>query len=245
MAARVEHLAEGVTLYLGDCREIVPTLARPDAVISDPPYGMAWDTDSTRFSGGLRSNIKRGDGRADWGNIQQDAAPFDPAPWVAAADRVILWGANHYAARLSVGTTLVWVKKGSHLWGTFLSDAEVAWMKGGHGVYCREVSFPPPARAADAALGSLSPAHPTQKPIELMEWCIARAKVPPGALILDPYMGSGTTGVAAVRTGRRFTGIEIEPRYFDTACRRIAAEIARPRLPLGEPKPKPVQETMI
>lgn len=239
MGVRRERLAEGVTLYLGDCREIAPTLPRPAAVISDPPYGMAWDTDSRRFSGGSGPGRRFERGR-DWGGvIEGDAEPFDPAPWLAMADAVVLWGCNHFAQRLPVGTTLVWIKKGAHLFGTFLSDAELAWCSGGHGVYCREVSFSPPTRAMDAGGDPAMPVaiHPTQKPVELMEWCIQRARVPAGGAILDPYMGSGTTGVAAVRMGHPFTGIEIEARYFDVACRRIARELAQPRLPIEAPRP--------
>jgi len=206
------------TLYLGDCREIAPTLGRPAAVISDPPYGMSANTDSRRFTGG--NGVNRGEG-LEWGEIIGDAGPFDPAQWLQAAGRVVLWGANHYGAKLPVGTTLVWVKKAPHLFGTFLSDAEIAWMRGGHGVYCQEVSFPPPSRIAEAALGTGHPAHPTQKPVALMQWCIERAKVPSGGTILDPYMGSGSTGVAAVQMRHPFIGIEIEERYFDRACRRI------------------------
>lgn len=243
---RVEHLAEGVTLYCGDCREIAPTLPRPAAVISDPPYGMAWDTDSTRFSGGRSGELRRGPGR-DARPIVLDDEPFDPALWLRIAPLQVLWGANHYAQRLPVGTILVWVKKAAHLWGTFLSDAEIAWMSGGYGVYCYEVPWSPPARAIDAGGDVARPVsiHPTQKPVALMEWCIARLKVPAGGCILDPFMGSGSTGVAAVRMGHPFAGIEIDPGYFDTACRRIAGELARPRLPLPEPVRQPTQETLL
>lgn len=209
------------TLYLGDCRDIVPSLERPAAIVTDPPYGMGWDTDTTRFSGG---NHRRGAGRADFGDIVADDEPFDPAPWIAAADRVVLWGANHFAARLPVGTTLVWVKKAEHLYGTFLSDAEVAWCAGGHGVYCCSIPWSPPARAVDAGGDPCRPRsiHPTQKPVALMQWCIEKAKVPPGGVVLDPYMGSGSTGVAAVLSGHPFVGIELVPAYFEIACRRIA-----------------------
>ena len=203
------------TLYCGDCVEVLRTLPRVDAVITDPPYGMNWNTDSTRFGGGNRN---RGAGRQDWGNITGDAQPFDPAPWLQF-DRVVLFGANHYAARLPVGTTLVWLKKADHLFGTFLSDAEIAWMKGGNGVYCYRKQFPPPSRMAEAG-GDV--AHPTQKPVGLMAWCMDRAGVEQGAVVLDPYMGSGSTGVAAIETGRKFIGIEREPRYFDIACERIS-----------------------
>lgn len=136
--------AEGVTLYLADNRDVRDLLAA-DALISDPPYGMDCDTDSTRFSG---SNIKRGRGRDDYGEIAEDSEPFDPSPWLEYP-RCVLWGANHYAARLLIGTTLVWLKKDEHLWGTFLSDAEVAWMKGGHGVYAFRKPWNPPGKAMD------------------------------------------------------------------------------------------------
>lgn len=229
--SRIETLADGVTLYLGDCREIAPTLPRPAAVISDPPYGMSASVDSSRFSGGA---TRRGAGRDYGAAIIGDDEPFDPTPWLQG-ERVILWGLNHFPYGLHAGSALVWVKRNDAAFGSFLSDAEIAWKKGGRGTYC--------FRDADPNTGERQ--HPTQKPVALMEWCIRQAKVPAGGLILDPYMGSGTTGVAAVRMGHPFTGIEIEPRYFDTACRRIAAELARPRLPLPEPVKRPVQADML
>lgn len=209
------------TLYHGDCLEILPTLeaGSVDAVVTDPPYGMGHDTDSKRFSGGQRI-VGRGEGRDDWGEIANDDKPFDPAPWLAF-DRVVLWGYNHFAQRLPVGTTLVWIKKDDHLFGTFLSDCELAWMKGGHGVYAYRKQFPPPSRMAE---NNGVVAHPCQKPIGLLGWCMERAKVPTGGLVLDPYCGSGTTGVACVKTNRRFIGIEIEERHCEIAARRIEQE---------------------
>ena len=211
----LRHLSDTVTIALGDCR--VLKLPEADAVIADPPYGMGWDTDSTRFTYG---------GRNDWGRIANDNVPFDPVPWLDYP-RVVLWGQNHFAQRLPVGTMLIWQKKDPHLWGTFLSDAEVAWMKGGHGVYLYRENFAGFSRRAEA-WGEC--AHPNQKPVRLMSWCMDRAKVPDGALVLDPYMGSGTTGIACIRTGRRFFGVEIAPRYFETACERLTRELAQGRL---------------
>ena len=224
------------TLYLGDCRDILSTLPNVDAVISDPPYGMGWRTDSTRFSGGQRA---RGDGRSDWGAIHGDESDFDPSPWLEYP-RCVLFGANHFAARLPVGTNLVWIKKSDHLFGSFLSDAEIAWMKGGHGVYCYRQQFPPPSRMAE--FDGVSPAHPTQKPIRLMQWAIGIAKVPNGRLVLDPFMGSGTTGVACMNLGRPFIGIEREERYFDIACRRI--EQAQRQVRLFDDEPAHSQEQL-
>jgi len=221
----------GVRLYHARCEDVLPSLDRNeiDAVISDPPYGMDWDTDSNRFSGFGSSGLDgtRGGGR-EWSRITNDAEPFDPSPWLDF-ERVILFGSNHYSQRLPVGTTLVWVKKHDLHFGTFLSDAEVAWMKGGHGTYCHRDAGGATLREHEARNGG-NAAHPTQKPISLMRWCITKAKVPTNGLILDPFMGSGTTGVAAVREDRRFIGIECERRYFDIAVKRIDAELSQGKL---------------
>jgi site-specific DNA-methyltransferase (adenine-specific) len=208
---RVERIG-AAELWLGDCREVLPTLGHVDAVLTDPPYGMGWDTNCSRFSGGPpETQLRRGNGGRAWGDtIKGDDTPFDPTPWLALNVPTVLWGANHFASRLPVGTTLVWVKRNDDGFGTFLSDAEVAWMRGGHGVYCwRDMSMKAIERER---------AHPTQKPVGLMQWCIERTDA---GTILDPFMGSGTTGVACARLGRRFVGVEIEERYFDIACHRI------------------------
>jgi len=194
------------TLILGDCREVeLPSTA---AVVSDPPYGMGWDTKSTRFTGGDHGHRRKGEGRTDWGDVIADDRPFDPVPWLAFP-QVVLWGANHY--RLPTGTTLVWLKRLDPAFGSFLSDAEIGWLNRGHGVYCRRDM---------SLLGESSErVHPTQKPVGLMCWCVEMTS----GTVLDPFMGSGTTGVACARLGRSFIGIEIDPGYFDIACRRIEA----------------------
>ena len=213
---RVEKIGLA-TLYLGDCREIAPGLERTAAVISDPPYGMKADTDYTRFTAG---NSRRGKGVCH-SPVFGDDVPFDPS-WMLNFDRVILWGMNHFPASLSAGAALIWDKRSVGAEGTFLSDAEVAWLKGRRGCYIFRYIFAGSARAMDAGFGAYEmSAHPTQKPVALMRWCIEQAKVPPGGVILDPYMGSGSTGVAAVQMRHPFIGIEIEERYFNTACRRI------------------------
>lgn len=212
-------MAEPYTLYQGDCLDILPTLAGIDAVVTDPPYGMKWNTDSTRFRGGDHGHRRNGQGQPSRGLVVGDGKPFDPLPWLDFP-RVVLWGFNHYAARLPVGTTLVWIKRNDAAFGSFLSDAELAWMKGGHGIYCR--------RDLSHNAESNSRVHPTQKPVSVMKWCLDMAKVPIGATVLDPFMGSGTTGVACMQTGRRFVGIEIEPKYFEIARARIEKAAALP-----------------
>lgn len=202
-----------VTLLLGDCLDLFGQIGPVDAVVSDPPYGMRLNTNSGRFGGGHRNHPGAAPGR-DWGApVEGDDRPFDPSPWVGYP-KAILWGSNHFAASLPVGTTLIWIKRNDPAFGSFLSDAEVAWMKGGHGVYLHK----------DLSMYGLAKqrAHPCQKPIGLMKWCIDRLKLKPGATILDPYMGSGTTGLAAVEMGFNFVGIEYDPTHFATAERRIA-----------------------
>jgi len=202
---RVETIGNAV-LYMGDCREVLPTLGRVDAVVTDPPYGIKWDG---RVSVGKNGHGNTAARALHYGvTIKGDDTPFDPAPWIGYP-QVILWGCNHFAARLPVGTTLVWIKRMDGGFGSFLSDAEVAWKKDGHGVYCR--------RDTSLMGETLERAHPTQKPVGIMEWCVGMTD----GIVLDPFMGSGTTGVACARLGRRFIGVELEPKYFDIACRRI------------------------
>lgn len=219
---RIETIAEGITLYLGDCREILPTLPAISAVVSDPPYGINYE----RGAGGKGKHTKRNDAP-----ITGDVEPFDPAPWRQWP--CILWGANHYAERLPHGRWLAWNKLGDlQPWDDFC-DVEFAWQN---------------TRAADRIFSLMWKGivqgekvnggerwHPTQKPIALMRWCIEF--LPDADIILDPFMGSGTTGVAAVQLGRKFIGIEIEQKYFDVACKRISEALKQPDMFIERPKP--------
>lgn len=130
--------------------------------------------------------------------------------------RLSCGGANHFAQRLPVGATLVWVKRRPANFGKFLSDAEIGWKKGGHGVSCIDLEWSSQGRRSEG-FDNLS-LHPAQKPVALMAWCIERVK---SDTIVDPYMGSGTTALAALNAGRKFVGVELVPEYFDVACRRV------------------------
>ena len=223
-------------LILGDCRDILPTLGPVDAVVTDPPYGIGLNTDNSRFSGGSVASVaKRGKnlGSAAGRAIAGDAAPFDPGVLLGLPGDKIVWGWNNYPDRLPRGACLVWLKRNDDAFGSFLSDAELAWMSKGHGVYCRR-------DLSNAAIAN-ERVHPTQKPVSLMEWCLGF--LPKARTILDPFMGSASTGVACVRTGRAFVGVEIDPGYFDIACRRIEEAYRQPRL-FSEPTPTPVQEAL-
>ena len=219
---RIETLAEGVTLILGDCLAHLPIEA--DAVISDPPYGIGYVHSGAgktrRFNGGtLRASTPQ--------PIIGDSAPFDPEPWLQYP-LVVLWGANHYASRLPDGS--VWLAWDKHLqdlgMGLSFSAVEFAWTNhpGTRSHLFRHL-WHGGIRVGDAR--AQTPLHPTQKPVELMAWCMRVMKVRDGATVLDPYMGSGSTGIACIRTGRKFIGIERDPKHFETAAQRIRAELAK------------------
>ena len=205
----------GITIYNADCRDVLPGLGPVDLVLTDPPYGMNWNTNTDRFSGGSAASAgRRGLGKGNQDKIIGDDEPFDPTPWLTF-DRVILWGSNHFGARLPVGTTLVWIKRLDPAFGSFLSDAEVAWMKGGHGVYChRDLAMMAEAKNRK---------HPSQKPVGLMKWCIEKSKAT--GTILDPFMGSGTTLRAAKDLNRKAIGIEVSEEYCSIAARRLEQEV--------------------
>lgn len=207
MAMRTETIGNA-TLYLGDCREILPELPRTFAIVSDPPYGIAYK----KGSGGKGKHTVR-----NTEAITGDAEPFDPAPLLDFSD-VILWGANHYAARLPHGRWIAWDKlAGLESFDSF-SDVEFAWQKGRGKDRIFSHMWKGICKASEKGIGK-ERYHPTQKPIALMEFCIRQLTSPQA--IADPYMGSGTTGVAAAHAGLPFVGVEIEPGYFDVACRRI------------------------
>jgi site-specific DNA-methyltransferase (adenine-specific) len=223
-----------VRLWCADCLDLLPHLSGIDSVVTDPPYGMNWNPDSTRFSRDTTYTA----GNSEWERVAGDDVAFDPTPWLGFK-QVVLWGANHYANKLPIGTTLVWIKKPKEVFGTMLSDADIGWRKGNRGVYCFEHFFHPLQRGRDAGKPGQRAVHPTQKPLALMTWCVRMVE----GTVLDPFMGSGTTGVACVRTGRRFIGIEKEPKYFDIACRRIEAELRKTAL--LEPVPKIIQRSLL
>ena len=215
-----------VTLYCGDCRKILPTLGKVDAVVTDPPYGIA----HVKGAGGKGKHTRR-----NIAPIVDDDKPFEPSEWLRWP--CILWGANHYSTRLPHGRWLAWNKLGDlQPWDSF-SDVEFAFQNERAADRIFSLMWKGICQAEKADGGARG--HPTQKPIALMEWCLGF--LPDAEIILDPFMGSGTTGVAAVKLGRRFIGIEIEPRYFDIACRRIEEATRQPDMFV---EPAPTQETM-
>lgn len=199
---------EGIVIYHGDCRDILPQLPKVDLVLTDPPYGASWNTNYSRFS----------HGKNDKPAVVNDAMRFELS-WIRqSATELIVWGANYHAIP-DPGGFLIWDKRCRDGF-SFLSDAETAWWNGGTGCYIYNEN----AQRHRSTEGGL---HPTQKPVGLMEWCIRKAKAT--HCIIDPFCGSGSTLVAAKNLGRKAIGIEIEERYCEIAVRRLAQAV----LPLG------------
>lgn len=202
-------------LIQGDCREILPLLPKVDAVVTDPPYGIG-----ERMQGGT------------WGSAAKyaDFRRWDIAPsvdWLAdlCTDKeAIVWGGNYFPLPSS-RCWLAWDKQNAV---PTMSDVELAW-----------TNLDRPAKRISLPVGVHEHGHPTEKPLRLMQWCLGF--VPKALIVLDPFMGSGTTGVACVKLGRRFIGIEIEERYFDIACRRIEEAYKQPDFFVQPPTPKPEQ----
>jgi site-specific DNA-methyltransferase (adenine-specific)/modification methylase len=213
------------TLYHGDCVEVLPTLDGVDAVVSDPPFGIAYV-----HSGGGRSppngdGVRAATGRRNSGiKIAGDSQPFDPSH-LCLRWPCLLWGANHYAARIpSGGTWIAWDKAVGLGPDDTFADCEFAWCSLAgvkrnivrflwKGIACVKVGEDGGERV-----------HPMQKPVGLMRASIGLLGLGADATVCDPYAGSGSTGMACVRDGYRFVGIEIDERYCEVASRRIEAE---------------------
>lgn len=225
------------TLYLGDCAEILPLIGRVDAVITDPPYGIRADKGAagggTDASGRYKRRPKRYEG--DW---DRERPSPDLLRMTAAAGRVaIIWGGNYFADVLpQAGRWLFWDKLNSM---PTYSDGEMAWTSL-PGDSVKKITL---CNNGLASLRDGERVHPTQKPLAIMAWCLGF--VPEARTILDPFMGSGTTGVAAIQLGCKFIGIERDERYFEIACKRIEQAVAQGQLFAPEPVSQPVQEPLL
>ena len=219
-------------LYHGDCLDILPRLdaGGVDAVVTDPPYGIGLRTDfASRGCGSIcEAN--------DYPPVHGDDQPFDPSPFLNFS-RVALFGANYYADRLPPsGKWLVWYKRRScHI---DQADAELCWTTGAPGSVPRVIQHEWMGMIKDSERG-VRRVHPTQKPIDVMTWVLDQMDVSTFERVLDPFTGSGTTGVACIRTGRKFIGIEIDGHYCEVAAKRMRqAEADQALFTQDEPKPK-------
>ena len=210
---RVEIAGGRAVLYLGDNREVWPALGvRPDAVVTDPPFGIGFAAQPTKWQ------RAKGWAPKSW----DDEAPDWIDSFLAHSPTQVVWGGNYFPLPKSRGW-LIWHKPDAP---PSMGHAELAWTNIDQNVRLLSCSI--------AATNQERCGHPTQKPERLMEWSLEQAKVSIGASVADPFMGSGTTGVACMRRGCRFVGIEIDEGYFRTACRRIAEAACQPDLLIPE-----------
>lgn len=223
-------------LLLGDCAEILPAIGKVDAVVTDPPYGIGVDKAMHKAGGtqhGVAMAAKRHYEQTDW-----DAQPINDAAVAAlleAGKTCIIFGGNYFNLPPS-RCWLVWDKKVN---GEF-ADCELAWTNLDKPVRRIEWMWNGMLRKGQESRFD----HPTQKPLGVMEWCLTH--IPEARTILDPFMGSGTTGVASVKAGRKFVGIERHEPYFNIAVQRIQDAHSRPDLFVEAARaPEPVQEALI
>lgn len=221
-----------VTLHFGDCLEYMRTMpdGAVDAVVTDPPYGVGYSP-SQNSAKAWRSKTFVGSVV-----VVGDDKPFDPVPFLAFPV-VVLFGANHFADKLPASSEWVIWDKRDGLPSNDFADCEMIYTNGSGVARLYRHRWSGALRDSERGEARV---HPTQKPLELMAWLIQRYTVP-GATVFDPFMGSGTTGIACVRTGRNFIGCEIDPVHFSTAKSRIAkAQLQLPLFP-HEPQTRPVQ----
>lgn len=202
---------DAVTIYHGDCREILPSLERADLILTDPPYGLG---DKWQGGGGEHT-------RTSWRFDPSEARAWDGSvtdgvvALATAAQYVVIWGGNYYALPPS-RCWFLWDKKQNDQWTT--GQAEMAWTNLDRPVRIFRMS----QVVAHTEMGHKE--HPTQKPLSLMRWCISMIREPSLSTVLDPFMGSGTTLVAAKDFGLRAVGVDIDERYCEIAARRCSQE---------------------
>ena len=193
------------TLYQGDCKDILPDLGLVDAVVTDPPYGINADKEVSKNKGKWGWKYY---GETEWDEKRPNKTLFKLI--LKKSSNHIIWGGNYFTDCLPPSMRwLIW-DKGQRDFS--LADFEMAWTS--QNKASRIFNY-----SRSKALQDVKK-HPTQKPLALMEWCLAF--FPESKTILDPFMGSGTTGVACMNLDRHFIGIEKDPDYFEIACKRIS-----------------------
>lgn len=229
MIRDVTH-GENWTMYLGDCREIMPTLTGIDAVVTDPPYGIAYNhgpNPQAKHAFSHRRNVSP---------VPMDDKRFDPSH-LLGFETLVVFGANCFSHSMPERAAwLCWDKVTKNGLELRIGEFELAWAR----PLARPQMFRHLWSGAYRETERDCFVHPTQKPVELMKWCMECVKVEQNATVLDPYTGSGSTGVACIETGRKFIGIEIDRKYYEIACNRLRS--ATPCLFGNTMTPAPAKE---
>lgn len=228
---RVEQIGD-CTLYLGDCLEVMPTIGKIDAVVTDPPYGINENTKKNMSRGCIAKPTDYGD--FDWDKNPVPQSLIDKI--IHISKNCILFGGNYY----QVPPTKCWLIWDKINGSNDFADCEMAWTNLNKAVRLKKHLWNGMLR--QGAERGVKRVHPTQKPVEVMQWCIEH--LPDTAeTILDPFMGSGTTIVACAKLGRKGIGIELNEKYFDIACERVRKAYDQPDLFVAPPA-KPTQGGM-
>lgn len=218
---RIETIG-AARLYLGNCREVMPLLERVDALVTDQPYGMNYKINARSWNNEGLDGLKpfRMEKRP---GIVGDDQPFDPAPFLVFP-KVAFFGANKCSHALPAGGRwIIWDKRRDSKPDDH-SDCELIWtnMPGADRIHRQK--WRGIVREGEENISRSRKLHPNQKPVALMTFVLDQIGAKPGDLIFDPFMGSGSTGVAALRMGMRFVGVEIDSSHFETAYGRITAD---------------------
>jgi len=243
MLKRVEHIGDQ-TLILGDCREVMPTLGRFDACVTDPPYGVNYEGSATKKHGKNGVSYDSYDDTPE--NIFLICVPAIRKA-VSICDAAVVTPGNasafYYDVPRSMGA--IYYPSGANCgpWGFVCSQP--LFYYGDDPYLAKGLGSRPNAFAANATTEAIDRniGHPCTKPIKQVQWLVSRVSFE-RQTILDPFMGSGTTLVACQQLGRKGTGIELSEKYFDIACRRVEQAAAQPRL-FVEPVQKPKQEALL
>jgi DNA modification methylase len=217
-------------LILGDCLQVMPLLGKVDAVVTDPPYGIGESQKKNLSRHKLSECTVYAGGDFD----HQPASDEQIEMMRRMSSKQIIWGGNYFSLPPSK-CWLVWDKQNG---ASDFADCELAWTNMNRAV--RRIYWQWSGMIRKGEARGVKRVHLTQKPLEVMEWCLGF--LPDAKTILDPFMGSGTTLVACQRMGRHGIGIELDPDYFDIACRRVDEAARQPDLLIPETRQQPVQE---
>ena len=226
-----EERIGGQRLILGDCLKVMKELGRFDAVVTDPPYGIFKKTDTGGKMFGKETIYSTDDKAAGW-DVKPGSEVFAA---IMAMNKYVVWGGNYFADVMGASPgVMIWHKKTGN---NSYADCEIAWTNATGTARIFEHQWCGAFKDSERGQRAV---HPTQKPVALMEWCLGF--LPDAKTILDPFAGSGTTLVACQRMGRHGTGIELDPDYFATACRRVDEATRQPDMFIAPPAPQPTQE---
>ena len=240
MEPKKEILAEGIEIWLGDCRDVLPLIGRVDAVVTDPPYGVGLKYRITKHSSRTAS-VKYQD---DEQFVLNEIIPRVSEALALATVGAVTCGNRHlqaYPKAQDIGTVFFANGAGRSPFGFNCGNPILYY---GKCPYLAKGKGSRPNGVSATHWLSEEVDHPCPKPVRMMQWLVVRVSDEIEQTILDPFMGSGTTGVACVNLGRKFIGVEIEPKYFDIARRRISDALRQPRLPF-EPQPKMEQQCLM